>query len=54
MLFYNSNGNLIQTAELQNGNGTVNVFADDLTNGMYTYSLVVNGAIIATKKMVKQ
>ncbi len=55
MLFYNSGGKLIQSIELtQKGKGQLNVFAQDLTNGMYTYTLVVDGRIFETKKMVKQ
>ena len=55
MLFYDANGTLIKTVELtQRGQGQLNVFAQDLTNGMYTYTLVVDGNIFATKKMVKQ
>ncbi|MCW3104413.1 MAG: hypothetical protein JWO09_2853 [Bacteroidetes bacterium] len=55
MLFYNSNGLLIKTVELTSkGKGQVNVFANDLTKGVYTYTLVVDGKIVETKKMVKQ
>ncbi len=55
MLFYNAGGKLIQSVELtQRGQGQLNVFAQDLTNGLYTYTLVVDGKIAATKKMVKQ
>ena len=55
MLFYNSAGKLIQSVELtQKGQGQINVFASDLSNGLYTYSLVVDGKIVDTKKMVKQ
>ncbi len=55
MLFYNSQGKLIQSVELvQKGKGQLNVFASDLTNGVYTYTLVVDGKVIATKKMIKQ
>jgi hypothetical protein len=55
MLFYNSNGKLIQSIELvQKGKGQLNVFANDLTNGIYTYTLVVDSKIISTKKMIKQ
>jgi Chaperone of endosialidase len=54
MLFYNSQGKLIQSVELvQKGKGQLNVFASDLTNGTYTYSLIADGQIIDTKKMVK-
>ncbi len=55
MLFYNAGGKLIQSVELtQRGQGQLNVFAQDLTNGLYTYTLVVDGKIFETKKMVKQ
>ena len=55
MLFYNSNGKLIQSVELiQRGQCALNVFASDLSNGLYTYTLVVDGKIFETKKMVKQ
>jgi hypothetical protein len=55
MLFYNSSGKLIQSVELiQKGKGILNVFASDLSSGIYTYTLVVDGQITETKKMVKQ
>jgi hypothetical protein len=55
MLFYNAEGKLIQSTELtQKGKGTLNVFASDLSSGIYTYTLVVDGKIIETKKMVRQ
>ena len=55
MLFYNAQGKLIQSTELtQKGKGILNVFASDLSSGIYTYTLVVDGIIIETKKMVKQ
>jgi len=55
MLFYNAGGKLIKSVELnERGQGQLNVFAEDLTNGMYTYTLVVDGKVMATKKMVKQ
>jgi hypothetical protein len=54
MLFYNSQGKLIQAVDLlQTGKGQLNVFASDLTNGIYTYTLVVDGRVIDSKKMIK-
>ncbi len=55
MLFYNSEGRLINSTDLvaKSGKGQLNVFANDLTNGVYTYTLVVDGKIIDTKRMVK-
>ena len=55
MLFYNAGGKLIQSVELnQRGNGAISVYAADLSKGMYSYTLVIDGKIFATKKMVKQ
>lgn len=55
MLFYNVDGKLINSVDLETkqGRGQLNVFASDLSNGMYTYTLVVDGTIIDTKRMVK-
>lgn len=45
---------MIKTVDLDSrGDGQLNVFADDLSNGIYTYALFVDGKIIDTKKMVK-
>lgn len=55
ILFYNAEGRLVNTAELKAsaGQGRLDVFASDLTNGIYTYTLVVDGKIIDSKKMIK-
>jgi hypothetical protein len=55
MLFYNEEGKLINSSELKTtaGKGQLNVFANDLSNGIYTYTLVVDGKIIDSKRMVK-
>lgn len=54
MLFYDAQGKLIQAVDLESrGNGQLNVFADDLTNGIYSYALVVDGEVKDTKQMVK-
>jgi hypothetical protein len=53
--FYDANGKLINSVEVQErGLGQLNVFANDLSTGMYTYTLVADGQIVATKKMMKQ
>jgi hypothetical protein len=55
LLFYNNDGKLIQSVNLnEKGQGQLNVFANDLSNGLYTYTLVVDGKIVETKKMLKQ
>ncbi len=53
MKFYNLTGQLIKTISLQSGAGQLNISADELPSGTYTYSLEVDGAIISNKKMVK-
>jgi hypothetical protein len=53
--FYDANGKLINSVEVQErGLGQLNVFANDLSTGVYTYTLVADGQIVATKKMMKQ
>jgi hypothetical protein len=55
LLFYDLNGRQIKTVDITTkGAGQLNVYANDLTNGMYSYTLIVDGKIIDTKKMVKQ
>jgi hypothetical protein len=55
LLFYNIEGKLINVADLEEtpGKGQVNVIANDLSNGTYTYTLIVDGKVIDTKKMVR-
>lgn len=54
ILFYNQEGKLIRSVEITDrGQGRMNVFGSDLSSGIYTYSLIADGQVIATKKMVK-
>lgn len=54
MIFSDLNGKIIKTVELsEKGEGLLHVFADNLSSGIYTYSIVVDGMLIETKKMVK-
>ncbi len=55
IIFLDQSGKLIKAVDLtEKGKGQLNVFANDLSNGMYTYSLIVDGKTVETKKMVKQ
>jgi hypothetical protein len=55
ILFYNSAGQIVKTFDVQQkGKGQLRVFASNLANGMYSYSLVVDGQTIDTKRMIKQ
>jgi hypothetical protein len=54
IVFLDQSGKLIKVVDLtEKGQGQLNVFANDLTNGIYTYSLIVDGQTVETKKMVK-
>lgn len=55
LVFKTVDGKIIKTVDItKKGRGMVNVFASDLSNGLYMYSLIVDGEVIDTKKMVKQ
>jgi hypothetical protein len=49
---YNILGSEIRKIELANRQGTVSIDTDSMTEGMYLYSLVVNGKTISTKKFI--
>ena len=54
MIFLDQSGKIIKAVDLtEKGKGTLNVFAYDLSNGIYTYSLIIDGQTMETKKMVK-
>lgn len=55
LLFYDMNGRIINTVEInERGNGKLTVYGENLQKGIYTYSLIADGKLISTKKMVKQ
>jgi hypothetical protein len=55
ILFYDINGKQIKSQNITTkGKGALNVYANDLSNGTYSYTLIVDGKVIDTKKMVKQ
>jgi Concanavalin A-like lectin/glucanases superfamily len=55
MIFSTINGETIKTVQLNNkGKGQINVAASFIAKGVYTYSLVVDGKVIETKKMIKE
>lgn len=54
LIFTATNGEVVKTADIKvSGKGQVNVFASDLTSGLYTYTLIIDGKVIETKKMIK-
>ncbi|MBI3518602.1 MAG: T9SS type A sorting domain-containing protein [Bacteroidetes bacterium] len=55
IIFYNSEGQIIQTVDIKTrGKGKVNVFAADLSSGLYHYTLVADGKVVDSKKMVRE
>lgn len=53
--FYNEQGKLMESVDLvDRGLGSITVFGSDLSSGVYTYTLVADGQVVATKKMMKQ
>ena len=38
----------------EKGAGQLNVFAEDLSSGNYSYTLIADGKVVETKTMVKQ
>jgi hypothetical protein len=52
MVIYDMSGRMIKEVELANGTGQLNVYASDLSSGTYTYSIVADGNVIDSKKMV--
>lgn len=54
IFFYNQFGTILKTVKIeQAGYGELIVYANNLSSGTYTYSLVVNGKVIDSKTMVK-
>lgn len=55
IIFYNDKGKQINRAEITTrGNGEINVNAQDLSSGVYTYTLIADSIVIDTKRMVKK
>jgi hypothetical protein len=53
IIFYDNTGTILKVVDVQEkGKGQLNVFAADLSSGVYTYSLIADGKLIETKKMV--
>jgi hypothetical protein len=50
--FYNILGSEIRKVDLQGRQGSVSIDLDNMSEGMYLYSLVVNGKTVSTKKFI--
>ncbi|PCJ86711.1 MAG: hypothetical protein COA57_05740 [Flavobacteriales bacterium] len=54
IMFYDNLGRIVKEIQVEDkGFSELKVYASDLSNGIYTYSLVADGKIIDSKKMVK-
>lgn len=54
LVFTNNLGQVIKMVDIrENGQGRLVVYAEDLSSGMYNYSLIVDGQIVETKRMTK-
>ena len=53
IIFTDMLGTVIKTADIKTGYGVMTVFASNLSTGQYSYTLLVDGKTIETKKMVK-
>jgi hypothetical protein len=49
---YNMVGTLVREVKLEGENGKITINTEDLTNGVYFYSLIVNDRIAGTKKLI--
>ncbi len=54
IVFYDQFGSQLNTFTIsQTGTGQLNVASANLAPGTYSYSLIINGKVIDTKKMIK-
>lgn len=55
IVFYNNLGAVIKTVSIeQMGEGDITVYAQNLSDGLYSYSIVADGVTIDTKRMIHQ
>jgi hypothetical protein len=55
ILFYDQTGKVLQKYEISHrGQGALTVFGEDLSSGIYSYTLMIDGKNNQTKRMIKQ
>ena len=53
IIFSDNYGKIIKTVDINNsGYGMLKVYAANLSSGIYTYSIIIDGKVVDTKKMV--
>jgi hypothetical protein len=54
LLFYNNTGTIFKTIDIfEKGQGSILIYGSNLTSGIYTYTLLADGKVMETKRMVK-
>lgn len=54
LLFYDNSGTILKTVDIkEKGQGSVLIYGSNLSSGVYTYTLLADGKVIETKRMVK-
>lgn len=53
IIFTDMLGATIKTVDVEPGYGIMTVFAQNLGTGQYSYSLLINGRVAETRKMMK-
>ena len=55
LIFYDMRGRIINQVQInERGQSKMTVYGENLQNGVYTYSLIADGELISTKRMVKR
>jgi hypothetical protein len=52
LAIYDSNGKIVKQVSLNAGKGTVNINASSLSNGTYSYSIVIDNKTVESKTMI--
>ncbi len=53
IIFFDNSGHVLQTVKInERGVGQINVYGEKLSSGIYSYSLIADGKVIDSKKMV--
>ena len=54
IMFSDNKGTVLRTAKIETtGDGVLEVYASELSSGIYTYTLICDGKVIESKKMMK-
>ena len=53
IIFFDNSGHILQTVKInERGAGQINVYGEKLSSGIYSYTLIADGKVIDTKKML--